>query len=180
MTEANHRPPEFSRPIQIDNLSVAERSFEIEASEAERQALAERYKILSVDRLTATVRMKVLPGGAMVRVKASFQALVHQACVISLDPVAEELAEEFELTYGPEEDEDSEEIVVDLEMLDPPEPIIGNAIDIGEAVAEHVALALEPFPRAPGAEFETIVVEEPEEQAPKTSPFAALAALKKK
>jgi hypothetical protein len=31
-------------------------------------------------------------------------------------------------------------------------PIEGGSIDLGEAVAETMALALDPYPRAPGAE----------------------------
>jgi len=174
--------PEFSRSILLDSLSVAERTHEIEASAEECKALAERFDILSVDSLTASVRMKMLPGGELVRVRGHLKAHVTQACVVTLEPVPEQIDEEFELIYGPEPDPESEEIVVDMDVLDPPEPIIGNAIDIGEAVAEHLALALEPFPRKDGAEFPESPPPPPEDDEPevKPNPFAALAALKKK
>lgn len=173
--------PEFSRPILIDSLSVVERTHDIEASADECKALAERFDILSVDSLTASVRMKMLPGGELVRVRGHLKAHVTQACVVTLEPVPEQIDEEFELVYGPEPDPESEEIVVDMEASDPPEPIIGNAIDIGEAVAEHLALALDPFPRKEGAEFaESPPPPEDDEPEEKPNPFAALAALKKK
>jgi len=145
--------PEFSRPILADSLAVSDRIHEIEANDEERAALAERFGILSIESLSATIRLRRLPGGDLVRLRGQLKAHVTQACVVSLEPVPEEIEEEFELIYGPKPDEESEEIVVDMEAMDPPEPIINNAIDIGEAVAEHLALALEPFPRAPGAEF---------------------------
>ncbi|HVI52236.1 MAG TPA: DUF177 domain-containing protein [Candidatus Sulfotelmatobacter sp.] len=172
--------PEFSRPILVDSLSVAERTYEIEATEDECRVLAERFGILSIQSLSATVRLRVLPGGDLVRARGSFTAAVHQACVVTLEPVPEAIEESFELLYGPEPDEESEEIVVDLEVTDPPEPIINNSIDIGEAVAEHLALALDPFPRAPGAEFVEVTEEEAPEPEEKPNPFAVLAALKKK
>ena len=172
--------PEFSRPILADSLAVSDRIHEIEANDEERAALAERFGILSRESLSATIRLRRLPGGDLVRLRGQLKAHVTQACVVSLEPVPEEIEEEFELIYGPKPDEESEEIVVDMEAMDPPEPIINNAIDIGEAVAEHLALALEPFPRAPGAEF-TEPPEEPEEVLEaKPHPFAALASLKKK
>lgn len=180
ITEDDSVVPEFSRPILVDSLSVVERSHEIEASEEERQALAERFGILSIESLTASVRLRMLPGGDLVRVRGAFKASLHQACVVTLEPVPEEVEDDFELIYGSESADDDSEIVVDLEAGDPPEPIIGNAIDIGEAVAEHLALALEPFPRASGAEFtEIFEVEEPEPEE-KPNPFAVLSALKKK
>lgn len=172
--------PEFSRPILVDSLSVAERSHEIEASEDERAALAERFGILSIESLSATVRLRMLPGGDLVRLRGHLKAHVTQACVVTLEPVPEDIDEEFELLYGSAPDEESEEIVVDLEVSDPPEPIIDNAIDIGEAVAEHLALALDPFPRKAGAEYAESEPEPEVEPEAKPNPFAVLAALKKK
>jgi len=183
-TQANNlAQAEFSRLVHLDQLSVQDRTHEIEATPEECAALAERYGILSVDSLKAEVKLRMLPGGELVRLRGKFTAQVVQACVVTLEPVPEQVAESFDLTYGPEPDPEGEEIVLELDAGDPPEPIIGNSIDIGEAVAEHLALALEPFPRAPGAEFAEYHDEDgPEEQpetAQKPNPFAALAALKK-
>ncbi|HLN22997.1 MAG TPA: DUF177 domain-containing protein [Patescibacteria group bacterium] len=169
---------ELSRPVSVVQLGTGEKTFKIETDAAEREALAKRFDIVAVTALTAVVRLKVLPGGAIVRLLGRFQADVVQSCVISLDPVPAHLDEEFELTYGPEPDDEAEEIVLDLDAQDPPEPIVDGEIDIGEAVAEHLALALEPFPRAPGAVFAE-GGEEPAE-APRPNPFAVLAGLKKK
>ena len=175
--------PEFSRPIRLDTLSVAERGHDIEASPEECAALAERFGILAVDRLAAQVRLKMLPGGELVRLNAKFQARVRQACVITLEPVRQDIDDGFDLTYGPEEEVEDTDILVDMDAADPPEPIRGNAIDIGEAVAEHLALALDPFPRASGAAFQDMIEDDadtPPEEGGKPHPFASLAALRKK
>ncbi len=177
---------EFSRPVMVDKLGPAEKVFEIEAKPDERKALAERFGIIEVGSLKAVIRLKLISGGPMVRLRGRFEADVIQTCVVTLEPVPAHLEEEFELTYGPEAEQDEEEIVIDLEIVDPPELIEGGAIDIGEAAAEHLALALDPFPRAPGATFDSPAEETevedsaPVEDAEKPNPFAALAALKKK
>jgi uncharacterized metal-binding protein YceD (DUF177 family) len=170
--------PEFSRPIAIDSLGMIEKTFTIAATPEECQALTGRFGILGVDSLSAVIKMKLKSGGEMVQLRGEFTADVRQTCVITLEPVPQHLEEAFEMLYGPEPDEDGEEIVIDMDVQDPPEPIVGGCIDIGEAAAEHLALALDPFPRASGAVFESS--EEPVPEPPKPSPFAALASLKKK
>lgn len=170
--------PEFHRPIAVDRLGHQEKAFEIEADAAERDALARRFGIIAVEALQATVRLRLVAGGSMVSLKGRFVADVVQTCVVTLEPVPGHLEEEFTLTYGTPEPDESPEVVVDLDAEDPPEPIDNGIIDIGEATAEHLALALDPFPRAAGASFKTIDDGPAEESKP--HPFAALAALKKK
>src|SRR3546814_20303410 len=66
-------------------------------------------------------------------------------------------------------------IEVDIEAQDPPEPIFGDAIDVGEAVVQQFALALDPYPRAPWAEAEGEVDPAPEAAEPRPHPFPVLA-----
>lgn len=169
---------EFSRPVAVERLAPRETRMEIEAGDAERRALAARFGLLDLPSLKAVVRLRPIQGTRLVRVTGEFAADVVQACVVTLAPVAAHVAEGFELVYGPEEMEFGAEIIVDLDTEDPPEPIIDGVIDIGEAVAEHLALALDPFPRAPGALLPEMEAA-PDDVAPK-NPFAILAALKDK
>jgi uncharacterized metal-binding protein YceD (DUF177 family) len=169
---------EFSRSISVDRLGHDERVYEIEANAAERAALAQRFAIISVDRLAARVSLRRVAGKTMVRLNGRFAADVVQSCVVTLEPVPAHLEEDFEMIFSPGPAADANEVVVDLDIEDPPEPIPNGIIDIGEATAEHLALALDPFPRAPGARVEGIEAAGP--LPPKPSPFAALAALKKK
>jgi uncharacterized metal-binding protein YceD (DUF177 family) len=170
---------EFSRPVLVERLANDERLYEIEANALERAALAARYGILALDALTARLRLQRMPGSTKVRLAGRFSADVVQSCVVSLEPVPAHLEEDFVLVFAGERHKDEEEVVVAFDDEDPPEPIENGIIDLGEAVAEHLALALDPFPRAAHATFEN--GDEPAQDTPgKASPFAALASLKKK
>jgi uncharacterized metal-binding protein YceD (DUF177 family) len=166
--------PEFSRLVAIDQLPARGHDLEIAASAAERAALARRFAILGIDRLDAKLRLKPIGRGPLVRLSGTVSAEVVQACVVSLEPVRQSVDEAFEMTFGPDVDNGGEaEIDLDLDAEDPPDPIVDGEIDVGEAVAEQVALALDPFPRADGAVF-TPPAEAAPEEAETANPFAAL------
>ena len=139
--------PEFSRRVELARLGVHEAVYPISARAEEREALARRFGLLSLGRLEAEIRLQRLAGD-MVRLNGRLGADVVQACVISLEPVASVLEQDFTVLYGATET--SRSVMVDLET-DETESFDGDAIDIGEAVAQHLALALDPYPRAPGA-----------------------------
>jgi uncharacterized metal-binding protein YceD (DUF177 family) len=164
---------EFSRPVEIDNLPSGGAVHEIAAQPAERAALADRFALLALERLEARVRLTPLAGG-LVRLDAELGADVVQECVITLEPIATHVEDHFSLLYGPAEQVGREIVLSDETEL--VEPLADGFIDIGETVAQQLSLALDPFPRAPGAE----VPPEPPGDAPPTSPFAALAKWKKR
>nr|WP_255720777.1 DUF177 domain-containing protein [Acuticoccus kalidii] len=110
--------------------------------------------------------------GEGVRVTGRVSGKLRQACVVTLEPVEGTVEETFDLRFHPDIQE-STTIDVDADAEDPPEPLDGQSIDIGAIALEYFALGIDPYPRAPGAEFDDI--EEGEEEP---SPFAALAALK--
>lgn len=177
--------PEFSRTVIADRLGPGENKMTISADEAERAALAERFSVISIDSLSADLSLRRIRGSALVRLAGRFAADVVQSCVVTLEPVPQHVEEDFELVYGPEveldEDDLNVDVILDAEAEDPPEPMHNGMIDVGEAVAEHLALALDPFPRAPGAELPAEYRFEPEaEAAEKPNPFAVLASLRKK
>lgn len=172
--------PELSRPVRPDQVPSSGLEIAVEAGENERSALAARFGILAVNRLTAAVKLKPMRGGQLVRVKGRLDADVVQACVVTLDPVPERVREDFNVVFGPEiaETED-DEIDLSWEEEDAPEPMIGGIIDIGEVVAEHLALGLDPFPRKAGATVGT-AFSGPSPAEEKPHPFAALARLRQK
>lgn len=175
--------PEFSRMVRVDRIPASGMALDIEAKPAERAALADRFSIPSIDTLRAELTLRVLAGGAVVRVTGRIQAQVVQTCVVTLEPVPESVDERFSLSFGREVAEEiGAEIELSLDEEDPPDPIVDGSIDVGEAVAEHLALALEPFPRKPGIVFEGGEEEaagEAEEPEEKPNPFAVLAQLRK-
>lgn len=157
---------EFSRLVPLARIGRSPLQQEIEATPAERDALARRFGLLELDRLVAVVMLHRQDGG-MVRLEARLEAAFTQECVISLEPVAGSLSESFALRYGPADAAPS-----DLELAseeDAFEPLAGDMIDIGEAVAQELSLALPVSPRLPDAVVEAADGEESED-----GPFSQL------
>ena len=163
------RWPEFSRVVPLNRLGIDPFRQELAATEAERAALARRFELVSLDRLTAKIEL-VREGGGTILLRAEFDAAFSQTCIVTLDPVPGTVQESFALRYGPPESDPGDAVLDD----DQPafEPLIGEAIDVGEAVAQEFSLALPPFPRAEGA-----VVEDEAGSKTEEGPFAALARL---
>jgi uncharacterized metal-binding protein YceD (DUF177 family) len=181
---------EFSRRLAIDPWADHAVSVEVSADPAERQALAARFGLLAVGSLRGRGRLErgSEPGELVLR--GWLEAEVVQACVVSLEPVPARLRERVERRYrsiaasgsgskrlqphGIEELEDDEPEV---------EPVVGGVIDVGEAFAEELGLALDPYPRAAGAALDagalTPYVSVGSEHGAST-PFAALPQLAEK
>lgn len=178
-------PPEFSRLIRADAVQRGEVVETIEADAAERQALAERFELEAIDRLTATVRLAPTRGGEMVRVTGELEAEVVQTCVVTLESVRNTVKEPFESVFAPPElvPDIPEDVEFDASMLDEDiiEPIVNGRIDIGELTAQHLSLALDPYPRAPGVELPAVAFDDAEEEVveERPNPFAALSTLKR-
>lgn len=165
--------PEFSRPVRIDTLGEGERRIDIEADQSERAALAERFGLLALEALAAEAVLH--RKGDVIHAEGRVKAAATQACVASGAPVPAVIDEPFSLRFVPEAGDAGEEIELGIEDVDTLDYASG-AIDLGEAVAETMALSLDPFPRAPEADAilkEAGVLSE-EEAAEAASPFAAL------
>lgn len=166
---------EFARPQRIDTIGGEPRAVEIDADAQERAALAKRFDLIGIERLTGsfTIRRDAVGIVAEGRVAAA----VTQACSITGDPLSATVDEPVALRFVPEDEAGQDEVELgdsDIDVI----PYDGGAIDLGEVAAETMALALDPFPRGPNAEAklkEAGVLSE--EQA---GPFGALAALKDK
>jgi uncharacterized metal-binding protein YceD (DUF177 family) len=169
---------EFSRLISADQIGVQETVREIAANAAERVALAERFGLLFLDRLTASLGLVRRSG--LIQLRGRFEADLVQACVVSLEPVPAHLAAEFTVSFGaaPEDSGvgDGGEVVVSVEGEDPPEEIVEGRIDLGEAVAQQLAVAIDPYPRSPAAHAAEAAEDAAGEAGRKPSPFAALSA----
>ena len=180
-----HKPdavPEFSRPIPRERLGGRVVVEEISAAPQERAALARRFGLLGLDLLAATLRIEPGGGNGPLRLDGHLSAEVTQACVVTLEPVASRVEVNFSLLYnldaGPvPESAGTEDVVVDPEAEEPAEPVGPDGLDLGEAVAQQLAVALNPYPRAPGAALSEAGTTEGAEDAPK-GPFAVLEALK--
>jgi uncharacterized metal-binding protein YceD (DUF177 family) len=165
----------FGDSIPLDQIRDGER-VDIAAGESERTAIAERFGLLSLDRLEAHVVLE--RDGARVRAEGRIRGALEQACVATGEPVAQAVDEAFEIVFLPEPQAATpdDEIELSEEECD----VVfhdGAAIDLGSALADTLALAVDPFPRSAGAEAalrEAKVLSEFE-----AGPFAALAKLRK-
>lgn len=169
--------PEFSRPVRADTLGEEPRRLGIEADASERAALARRFGLIAIDRLAA--KFALSRKASEIAMRGTVSAAVTQACVASGEPVEAAIEAPFDILFRPQPSvgDDAEEIELDEGELD----VVfydGAAVDAGEAVAETLAIALDPYPRAPGAEaaLKAAGVKDEEE----AGPFAALAGLRDK
>jgi uncharacterized metal-binding protein YceD (DUF177 family) len=173
--EAGSPPPELSRIVSITRLGDDEARYQITATDTERKALARRFNLVAVDRFAADVRISREAQGG-IRLKAAIEADIVQECVVTLEPFASRVADDFTLLYRRRAARQSEVLDVDEDEF---EPLEGDAIDIGEAVAQQLSLALDPFPRSPGVGFSEATQAEAATSA-RPHPFAELAKLAKK
>lgn len=181
--------PEFSHIVQVSELGNRPLEINLTANDQQRAGLGKRLSLSSLESFKAKVFLTLLKN-ADVDVKASFTAQIIQPCTVTLEPVTSELQADFSITYSPvieeddENDGDDDEVFEDLDdMVEPPEPLIDQRLDIGEALVEHLALEINPFPRVKGAVFEGYVAGSKIENASdfeKKNPFAALSQLQTK
>lgn len=167
--------PEFSRERRLDQIGEGETQVEIAAEPEEREALAKRFGLLAIDSLEARYAIRRDPAG--VRATGHLSARVIQACVASHEPVPAAVEEDFDLRFLPEPAEGADEVELSEEECDTVF-YTGGAIDLGEAAAETLALALDPFPRSLNAEAALKAAGVLGEH--ETGPFSALAGLRDK
>ena len=126
------------------------------------------------------MRLRKGRGRVKLRLTGRLTAAVTQQCVVTLDPAPAEIDEDFEILYGAPEDDRDIDLAPTAEQ-DELEPLTGDTLDIGEAVAQELALNLDPYPRAPGVpEAPDDVSAAPAgEKSPARRPDNPFAALKK-
>jgi hypothetical protein len=152
---------------------------DFEADRAAREAMAEVGGLREV--LSASASLDVMPkSGGRVHVTGHVRARIGQTCVVTLDPIENEIDEPIDLIFAPPEqipdlsDLVDEAAETDAEVPDPPEPIINGVIDLGRLATDALFLAVDPYPRRPDAVFQPPV----EAADPNDHPFAALKALR--
>jgi|SRR5580698_9487132 uncharacterized metal-binding protein YceD (DUF177 family) len=185
-TKIEHKS-EIERIVDLDRTGPGGTALEISASETERAALAKRFGFLGLPAFSARVTVDRRPGGRVV-VEGRLRGRIVQACILTLDPVTQDLDEAFRLVFKQdlteERDPESGEAIVSAQA-DAPEPLTGNLLDVGEIVAEQLSLAADPYPRKQGAKLEDVLPKPRRDgrhgrQEQRRHPFAGLAALRDK
>ena len=159
--------PEFSRPLQTDRVPKAGSVEKLHAEPRELIALARRMKIPAIHALSAEIRATPWRGGG-IKLEGHLTADIEQVSVISLEPFRETVSIPVSRYFLPPG------AVVENEGEDDADPIQGGIVDLGEVVAETLALDLEPYPRKPGEAFADHV-EDDAAPGENPSPFAVLA-----
>lgn len=169
--------PEFSRPVRVEQIRRLSGDTRIEADAAERAALARRFGLLALDRLEADYALSEEAGAVLARGRV--RATLSQPCVATGQAVPETIDSDFALRFVVESADmvAGEELELDAQDVDTV-GFDGQVIDMGEAVAETMALAMTPYPRAPDAD--AVLKAAGVLREDQAGPFAALAALKGK
>jgi hypothetical protein len=158
---------ELSRPVVLDRLGAVDAEHVVDAQPNELAGIARRLMIPAVNRLHCGFRLRRGVAG-MIEAEGRLEAEVVQVCVLTLDEFPQSVQEAFKVEFVPAGSETEDD---DPEAPDQI-PYEGGAIDLGEAAVEQLALALDPYPKKPGAEA-------PSGEADTPNPFAALAALRR-
>src|SRR5215475_155975 len=164
--EKNQNP--WSVPVALDDIPETGLHIEIDAPESARSDLAAIANLRELPRLSAA--FDLARRGAGVRVTGQVKARVGQTCVVTLEPVANDVDEPVDLTFSPAAG--SQAVSGDGE---PPEPLADETLDLGAIATEFLLLGIDPYPRKPGAEFAPVKADDGS-----AKPFAALEALKKR
>ena len=177
-------PVPWQVPVAIEDVAETGRHFDLVADNDVRAAVARVVGLRDLPRLEAIFDV-TRHGADGLRVCGRVSATVGQNCVVTLEPLANDVEEDIDLLFAPPsppverkagEDEDAE---TDSERpqrsWNGPEPLVGGVVDLGALATEFLILGLDPYPRKPGAVFEP-----PQDVKPDPGPFAALAGLKDK
>ena len=169
----------WSVHIAVEQIPDTGLHRDLQADRAVCEAMAELAGLREI--LSASASLDVTPErGGRFHVTGRVQARIGQTCVVTLDPIENEIDEPIDLIFAPpdqipeladlvDEAAESEE-----EVPDPPEPIENGMIDLGRVATDAMFLAIDPYPRKADAVFEPLVVA----ADPADHPFAALKALK--
>jgi Large ribosomal RNA subunit accumulation protein YceD len=166
-------------PIVVAHIPDTGLHRDVEADAAARKAMAGVGGLREVLSLRASFDVTPKRDGRF-QVIGQVRARIGQTCVVTLDPIESDIDEAIDLMFAPPEQIPALADLVDkaaegdVEIPDPPEPIIGGVIDLGRLATDALLLGVDPYPRKPGAVFEPqVAAADPEEH-----PFAALKALK--
>jgi hypothetical protein len=168
----------WSVPVIVAQIPDTGLHREIEADQTARDAMADIAGLREIVSASASLDL-ILKKAGRVHVAGRVRARIGQTCVVSLDPIENDIDEAIDLIFAPPEqipelaelvDEAAES---DAEIPDPPEPIVNGVIDLGRLATDALFLGIDPYPRKPGAVFEPMI----EAPDPEDHPFAALKAL---
>ena len=168
-----YAPTPWQVPVAVEDVAETGARFDLVANAQVRAAVARMASLRDLPRLEAN--FDVTRRGAGLHVAGRVSATVGQLCIVTLEPLVNEVEEAIDLLFMPQPTAEREdgEVGTRGESADETEPLIGGLVDLGALAIEFLILGLDPYPRKPGAVFQPPAGAKPDE-----SPFAALASLK--
>jgi uncharacterized metal-binding protein YceD (DUF177 family) len=164
----------WSVPVRLDEVPESGSQVELAADAAVRAALARAAGVEAIPRLEARFDV-VRKGRDGLHVTGRVSATVRQSCVVTLEPVENEVDEAVDLTFvAGEGDARMTTGAEDLAAHEAPDVLVNGTVDLGAIASEFLILGIDPYPRKAGAVFTA-----PASDDAADHPFAALAALKK-
>ncbi len=162
-------------PVALEDVQETGKRFELVADPDVRAAVARAAGLRDLPRLQASFEVRRQGVGGL-RVIGRVSATVGQNCVVTLEPLANEVEEDVDLSFAPlaAAEQAGEGPDALAESGDNTEPLIDGQVDLGALTTEFLILGLDPYPRKPGAMFQP-----PQDATPDEGPFAVLGALKK-
>lgn len=182
MSAAPEKPVPIQLVINTDKLSATPAVLKTRADAAVCKALADYLKVDAVENFQAELSARRWRKHG-VSVEGTVSADIIQPCVVTLEPVRTHISEAVQARFLPasmlERDKRAEqEIVIDPLAEDPPEGFDGREIDLGMLLLEHLALGIDPYPRAPGAELPPSLTPDTDIPEKPANPFQILARLR--
>jgi uncharacterized metal-binding protein YceD (DUF177 family) len=167
----------WSVPVTVDEVPVTGRRFELEADEATRVAIAKSAGLRALPRLEAAFDVSRRDSEGL-HVAGRVSATVGQICVVTLDPIENEIEETVDLIFvpgaAPAAGDAAGREALDVATNEVPEPLVDDTVDLGAIATEFLILGVDLYPRKPEAVFQAPPIEDKTEH-----PFAALATLRK-
>lgn len=168
---------EFPRPMTAAEARRQAGPLHLVATPDERAAIAARFGLVALDRLEAGLLFTC--DGEDIGVTGTLAADVVQACVATGEPIPARVATPLTVRFVPNDRLEVAETDAEVELVGDELDIIGYAggrFDVGDMVAETMALALDPFPRRPDAD--AWLAERGVKREDEVGAFGALAALR--
>jgi hypothetical protein len=165
----------WSVPVAVDDIPDTGLHIEAEAPADVRAQLVKLANLRDLPHLAAVFDLTRRGGG--VHVAGQVRARVGQTCVVTLEPLENDLAEPIDVLFAPPLDAAAKDDGANHKAGDeePPEPLIEGLVDLGAIATEFLLLGIDPYPRKAGAEFAAVKTADDSAR-----PFAALEALKKR
>ena len=151
--------PLLNRIFAVDGLVDKDMKVNFPLNAGERKILCDHLDLQAIEDWEGTVWLRRTADQEGIVLRVTFAANVIQSCVVTLEPLRNRVQQSFTNLYLPEDRLEGAgemmdvEFVIDVEDDDFPEVLQEGGIDVGEAIVEQFALALDPYPRTPGVKF---------------------------